>query len=124
MWLYEITEPLYCLILIAFYLRLSAEWGEPHGFFTRYLEKIGEESFGIYLIHLFFLVIFAASLTRAGLGYDTLLFYPTLVFLTLISNYWGVRGLYRLPFSAIVIGKPRKKEESKPPQTARIPVAR
>jgi probable poly-beta-1,6-N-acetyl-D-glucosamine export protein len=119
-WLFQITGPFYCLLLIVFYLRLSAKWGEPHGFFTRYLEKIGEDSFGIFLIHFFFIFAFAQVLTRVGLGPNNLLFYPTLVFLTLISSYWGVRGLYHLPFSTIIIGKPRKKEH-KPSQTARLP---
>lgn len=119
-WLYQIIGPFYCLVLIAFYLRLSAQWGKPRGFFTRYLEKIGENSFGIYLTHVFFIFAFAFFLTRAGLGPNNLLFYPTLVFLTLISSYLSVRLLSRLPFSAIVIGKPRK-EKSKPPQTGRIP---
>jgi len=121
-WFYQVTGPLYCALLIAFYLRLGTDWGEPHGFFTRSLDKIGEESFGIYLTHLFFIVLFTASLTTAGLGYNNLLFYPTLVLLTLISSYWSVRGLYRLPFSTIVLGKPRKKE-SELPQTERIPSA-
>ncbi len=114
-WLYNIAGPFYCLLLIGFYLRLGAEWREPHGFFTRYLEKIGEDSFGIYLTHTLFITVFAFFLIWVGLGPNNLLFYPTLVFLTLISSYWSVRGLYRLPFSRIVIGKPRKKE-SKPPQ--------
>jgi peptidoglycan/LPS O-acetylase OafA/YrhL len=79
--------------------------------------KIGEASFGIYLTHRFFVTAFAFALTTVGIGYDNLLFCPALVFLTLLSSYWGVQVLYRLPFSAIVIGKPQKKQAS-PIQTS------
>jgi peptidoglycan/LPS O-acetylase OafA/YrhL len=85
---------------------------EPHGFLTRSLEKIGEDSFGIYLTHLFFALTFAFALTRVGVSYDNLLFYPTLVFLTLASSYLAVEVIYRLPFSYVIIGKPRKKQMS------------
>lgn len=121
-WLYQIAGPFYCLILIVFYLRLGAEWRTPRGFFTRKLERIGEDSFGIFLTHLFFLVAFAIFLTRAGLGPNNLLFYPTLILLTLILSVWSVQVLYRLPFSTITVGKPRK-EKSKPPQRQWIPSA-
>jgi peptidoglycan/LPS O-acetylase OafA/YrhL len=109
-WLYQITGPFYCLLLIFFYLRITLGLGEPDRAITHYLEKIGEDSFGIYLTHFFFIVAFAFALTMVGVSHDQLLFFPTLAFLTLISSYWSVQVLYRLPFSTIVIGKPRKKQ--------------
>jgi hypothetical protein len=94
--------------------------GEAH-FILVALEKIGEDWFGIYLTYLFFISAFAFFLTRVGLDPDSLLFYLTLVFLTLISSYWSVQVLYRLPFSKIV-GTPRK-EETKLPQKGQISFA-
>jgi surface polysaccharide O-acyltransferase-like enzyme len=116
--LYLLTGPFYCLLLILFYLRLSTGWGEPRGFLLRYLEKIGEDSFGIYLVFFFFVGEFSGVLERLGLSANNLFFYPVLFFLTLISSYLSVEAIYRLPLSNIIIGKPRKKE-SKPTQTAR-----
>jgi probable poly-beta-1,6-N-acetyl-D-glucosamine export protein len=117
--LFQITGPFYCLLLISFYLKISMGLGEPHQFFTGYLEKIGEDSFGIYLAHMFFVIVFGLALSRVGLSYYNLLFYPVLFLLTLISSYLSVQTIYRLPFSNIIIGKPRKGER-KPPQSARI----
>jgi peptidoglycan/LPS O-acetylase OafA/YrhL len=109
-WLYQILGPFYCLLLIIFYLRISLGLGEPNRLFARYLEKIGEDSFGIYLTLFVFLTAFTFVLIRVGVNYDNLLFYPTLALLVLISSYWSVQVLYHLPFSAIVVGKPRKKQ--------------
>jgi len=111
-WLYQIVGPFYCLLLIVFYLRISFGWGEPRGFFTRYLEKIGENSFGIYLTHYFFVIAFVFAVTGLGISYDNLLIYPISAFLILILSYWSVQVIYRLPFSAIIIGKPRKKTKA------------
>jgi probable poly-beta-1,6-N-acetyl-D-glucosamine export protein len=118
-WLYLLTGPFYCLTLIIFYLKLSTSWGEPRGFLLRYLERIGEDSFGIYLVHYFFVGQFAGALELLGLSANNLLFYPVLFLLTLISSYLSVEAIYRLPLSYIIIGKPRK-EESKPPQMEQI----
>lgn len=109
LWLYEITGPFYCLLLISFYLRISIRWGDSRGSITRYIEKIGEYSFGIYLANLFFIYVFALALTRAGLTIYSLLFYPILFFLSLISSYLTVQAIYRLPLSDVIIGKRRKK---------------
>lgn len=43
-WLYQLTGPFYCLILIFFCLKLSTGWAELRGFLLRYLEKIGEKT--------------------------------------------------------------------------------
>ena len=111
-WLYQIVGPFYCLLLIIFYLRISFGWGEPDSFVTRYLEKIGENSFGIYLTHYFFVIAFVFTVPRLGVSYDNLLIYPTSALLILVLSYWSVQVIYHLPFSAIVIGKPRKKAKT------------
>jgi peptidoglycan/LPS O-acetylase OafA/YrhL len=110
--LYWLTGPLYCLILIVFYLKLSTGWAEPRGYFLRSLEKIGEDSFGIYLVHYFFIGTFSFALVKLGLGPNNLLFYPVLFSLTLTASYLSVEGIYRLPLSAIIIGRPRKKRDT------------
>jgi peptidoglycan/LPS O-acetylase OafA/YrhL len=111
-WLHLTGNLLYCLLLIFFYLRICTALGEPHSFFTGYLEKIGEDSFGIYLIHYVFFLAFAGALPKLGLTPYNLLFYPILAFLTLLLSYVSVQLLYRLPFATIVIGKRRKRQTS------------
>lgn len=110
-WLYQITGPFYCLLLIVFYLKLGTIWRAPHAF-TQAMEKISEDSFGIYLTQGFFVFSFAFMLPLVGLAYTNLLFYPILASLTLISSYLAVEAIYRLPFGKIIIGKPRKSQAS------------
>jgi len=107
-----VTGPFYCLVLILFYLRISTTWQEPRGFFLSHLEKIGEDSFGIFLVHWFFVGTFTLVLFTLGLSAHNLILYPVLFVLTLISSYLTVQALYRLPISNIIIGKPRKRAEN------------
>ena len=109
-WLSVVTGPLYCLVLILFYLRISTTWGEPRGFFLSYMEKIGEDSFGIFLVHFFFFGMAVGVLTLLGLSAYNPLFYPVGFLLTLVSSYVVVEAIYRLPFSNIIIGARRKKQ--------------
>jgi len=111
-WLNVVTGPFYCIFLIFFYLKISTMWGEPHGLFLRYLEKIGEDSFGIFLVHWFFVVMFTPVLFMLGLNAYDLILYPVLFFLTIISSYLAVEAIYHLPFSNVILGKQRKKQAS------------
>jgi peptidoglycan/LPS O-acetylase OafA/YrhL len=111
-WLNVFTAPFYCLLLILFYLRICTTWGEPRGLFLSYLEKIGEDSFGIYLVHFLFFGITFVPLALLGLTiYDPLL-YPLWFLLTIVSSYVAVEAIYHLPFSYILIGARRKKRTS------------
>ena len=111
-WLYEITGPFFGLLLIVFYLKIGIIWRQPHNAFTRAMEKISEDSFGLYLTQGFFITAYTFTLPFVGLPYTNLLFYPTLFSLTLVSSYLTVEAIYRLPFSNILIGKPRKRQAS------------
>ena len=111
-WLSVVTGPFYCLLLILFYLRISTTWGRPRGFFLSHLERIGEDSFGIFLVHWFFVWTFRAMLLRLGLSFYNPLLYPVLFLLTIIPSYLMVEAIYRLPFSNIMIGARRKKQAS------------
>ncbi|MGZ4883065.1 MAG: acyltransferase [Halobacteriota archaeon] len=105
---------LYCLLLIVFYLRLCTAWESSPTFFTGRLERVGEDSLGIFLVHYFFILAFAGMLPKLGLTPYNLLFYPTLVILTLLSSYVSVQALYRLPFSVIILGKKRRRQTGEP----------
>ena len=111
-WLGVFTGPLYVLILILFYLRITTAWGEPRGFFLSYMEKIGEDSFGIYLVHLAIFGTWFGVFTSLGLSVYNLLLYPVLFLFTIVSSYVVVEALYRLPFSNIILGARRKKQVS------------
>jgi peptidoglycan/LPS O-acetylase OafA/YrhL len=112
LWLDEILTPLYCVLLIVFFLRITITWGEPHNSVTRSLERIGEDSFGIYLVHYAFIVALPQVLVAVGLNPNNLPFYLILVALVLMLSDLCVQVLYRLPLSSIIVGKPRLKGRS------------
>jgi peptidoglycan/LPS O-acetylase OafA/YrhL len=95
------------LLLILFYLRIVITWGKPRGLLIKYIERIGENSFGIFLMHYFFISAFEYTRPLIGLSFDNLLFYPTLPFLTFICGEVSMQALYRLPGSAVLVGKRR-----------------
>ncbi|MGZ7127350.1 MAG: acyltransferase family protein [Halobacteriota archaeon] len=108
-WLSLIMEPFYCLALILLFLKISMSWGEPRGFFLSHLKKVSEDSFGIYLIHLVFLLVFGYVLLGLRLNAYPLLFYPIYFALTFMSSYAAVEVIYLLPLSNIIIGSQRKR---------------
>jgi peptidoglycan/LPS O-acetylase OafA/YrhL len=109
-WLNVFTAPFYCLLLILFYLRICTAWGEPRGLFLSYLEKIGEDSFGIYLTHFLFLGVAFVPLALVGLTVYNLILYPLWFLLAIVLTYAAVEAIYRLPFSYVIIGARRRKK--------------
>lgn len=71
---------------------------------SRIFGSIGKYSFGIYLVHVFYLVIFSLLLVRVGLGYGSWAFYPIMCLLTVGSSYATVWAISRLPYSEFLIG--------------------
>ncbi|MGZ4946660.1 MAG: acyltransferase [Halobacteriota archaeon] len=108
-WLDYLKEPVYSMLLIAFYLKISVMWAEPRGVVTRSVAKVGEDSFGIYLVHFFFVTTFSALFIHFGLGYTSVIYYAALIIATLLTSYAAVHVIYRLPYSRIIVGRPRKQ---------------
>jgi len=108
--LFHVLGPFYCMLLIVFWLKVSVIWAGPHSLFTRSMEKIGQDSFGLYLTHPFFIAIFGPALIVIGLSLSNLLYYPLLFVLVLAASYVTVQVIYRLPFSQIIIGTPRRSK--------------
>jgi peptidoglycan/LPS O-acetylase OafA/YrhL len=100
----RLLEPI--IYLPAFILCLKSAYYlmEKKGAMFTALSSLGKYSFGIYLIHVFFMVIFIKGLATAGLGPTQWLFYPVLYTLTLISSYAGVYLISYLPGSALLVG--------------------
>ena len=121
-WLDYLKEPLYAMLLIAFYLKISLILAEPRGAVTRSIAKVGEDSFGIYLVHFFFVTTLSALFIHFGVGYTSVIYYPSLIIATLLTSYAAAHVLYRLPFSNVIIGRPRKQVLTTPPQgTPNVP---
>ncbi|WP_199241674.1 acyltransferase [Desulfosporosinus sp. Sb-LF] len=66
--------------------------------------KLGDYSFGIYLIHIFFNQYAIRILRNHSIGYSNWIFYPLVFSVTLIISYLAVRLISYLPISYYVIG--------------------
>jgi hypothetical protein len=106
-------QPMKGIAIIVFYLKLSMEWGAPRRFLKVQWKESARTSLEYTSRRIFFTISFALALPAVGLSLYTLAFYPTAAFLTLISSYFTVQVLYRLPFSYITVGKPRKRDPVK-----------
>ncbi len=120
-WLYELMAPAYSVILIAFYLKISLLWAEPRNVITRSVAKVGEDSFGIYLVHYYYLLLFGGWFVRLGLTPANLVYYPLIVVAMFAASYVTVHAIYRLPFSEIIIGRPRRRSYTEPSKERQHP---
>jgi peptidoglycan/LPS O-acetylase OafA/YrhL len=68
------------------------------------LKEIGVYSFGIFLIHPFFLAIIASLLKRSGILTDSVFFYIFLFVLTMSFSYVSTVLISFLPFSRYIVG--------------------
>lgn len=71
------------------------------------LEKIGNYSFGIYLVHKIFLMWIVASLQSVGVGYDSITFYAVSFPVVLGGSYFVMRMCQKIPYSYLAVGKIR-----------------
>lgn len=71
---------------------------------AKVMNRIGEYSFGIYLIHIFFNQSAIKILKDYQIGFDDWVFYPIVYLVTVILSYLSVRVISFMPFSYYIIG--------------------
>lgn len=79
------------------------------GVFAKAVKKVGEYSFGIYLIHIFFNQYLIKILKNNNINYNNWDFYPIVFVMTIILSYIAIRMISYLPFSYYIIGHKNKK---------------
>ena len=80
-------------------------------FWVRVINRVGDYSFGIYLIHIFFNQSFIKFLNNYQIDYNQWVFYPTVFGVTFILSYLSIRLLSFLPFSYYLIGVQSRKRQ-------------
>jgi len=106
-WLTAVVTPLYYVVIFGLCLSISLHLVSRRTRVFTLLEKIGHYSFGIYLIHAFFLYVFVLVLPRFGFDWNNWLFYPLIFCLTLILSCLSVEFIQKLPYSKYIIGSTR-----------------
>jgi surface polysaccharide O-acyltransferase-like enzyme len=107
---YRIIEPFYYITVGIALFRIAGALQETDGWLSGACRRLGEHSFGIYLIHPLILAAAATALfTLTGLGWADWITYPVLFFVTVVASYWAVRLLHCLPGSTVAVGAPRRE---------------
>jgi probable poly-beta-1,6-N-acetyl-D-glucosamine export protein len=106
-WITTVIFPLYYVVIISLCFMISLHIVSHKREVFRLLETIGHYSFGIYLIHLFFLSEIVRVISRYGFGWNNWLFYPITFGLTIILSTLSVGMIQKLPYSSYIIGKTR-----------------
>ena len=101
-----IVDPLYYVTLIILCVFVALKISEVNqNMLTKPLQIIGNFSFGIYLVHVFILVILASVIfPKVGLNSNNFLFFPIVFFLVLIFSICAVYILKRVPCHEFIIG--------------------
>ena len=106
--LFPILQPVYFLLIILSLVPFVIVLGKNKAWFQPGLQKIGAYSFGIYLIHIFFLQIVIFLLGKIDIDWNWPLFYPVVFILTLVLSYSSVHGISQYPAGRFIIGNTRK----------------
>lgn len=100
----ELVYPVLRIVTFLFLWNIASGLASKRNALTKIMGKLGDYSFGIYLIHLFFNQITIKSLSNHQIGPNQWVFYPIVFTVTLIVSYIGVRLISFLPFSYYIIG--------------------
>ena len=80
---------------------------------AKVINKIGDYSFGIYLIHIFFSQSTIKILKNHQIDFNNWTFYPILFSVTIILSYLSIRFISLIPYSYYIIGSQSKKRTFK-----------
>lgn len=108
-WIFSFIEPLFFLIifLLLFVLVLNLNTTE---FFSRYLKRIGDFSFGIFLVEVFFLTSVTIILGKINFTPYNYLYFPVVFLSTLLLSIVTIMVIRKVPFSQYIIGKIRDED--------------
>jgi probable poly-beta-1,6-N-acetyl-D-glucosamine export protein len=99
-----VTTPLYYVGIFALCLTISLPVSSMKKAGARLLEKIGQYSFGIYLVHVFILEVTVLELSWFAFDWNNWLFYPLTFSITLILSIISVEVIRKIPYNKYIIG--------------------
>ncbi|MFZ2497819.1 acyltransferase [Methanosarcina sp.] len=86
-----LIESLYFPLVFSILLLISLKFASIRNKYTDIILSVGQHSFGIYLIHVFFMqIIIEIIYPHLGIDYNQWIFYPVLFLLTLLLSYFSV----------------------------------
>jgi len=101
----ELVHPIFRVITFLLLFNLARNLLEKRRtMLAKMINKMGDYSFGIYLIHIFFNQLTMKILKNHQIGFDNWSFYPIVLGVTIILSYLSVRFISFFPFSYYLIG--------------------
>lgn len=101
----SVADPFYYGVIIVLTFIAAERLAASKNVVARFLKKVGDLSFGIYLIHPLFIALGTWTLGRVFLiNWNDWIYYPSIFFFTLALSYLTVLLLSRLPLSELIVG--------------------
>ena len=111
----EIIEPFQYILSFILLWKIASKLIERNDSVTSLLKDIGVFSFGIYLVHVFFIMVLIRILEPLNIMFSDWIFYPIIFFCVSILSYLTCKIISYTSFSYYVIGIRSKRKKSKTP---------
>ncbi len=105
----ELVYPVLRISTFLLLFNLAASLVGKKSILAKVVYRIGDYSFGIYLIHIFFNQYAIKILKNNTIDYNNWVFYPIVFVLTVVFSYLSVRLISYIPYSDYIIGRKNKK---------------
>ncbi|MFY1112502.1 MAG: acyltransferase family protein, partial [Methanosarcinaceae archaeon] len=99
-----ILEVLYYPLIFFLLFEASSKIIKRENLLTSIMYSLGRHSFGIYLVHFFFITLIIIQLEHFNIYSDNWVFYPILFVGTTLLSLLSVSLISNLPFGELVIG--------------------
>jgi|SRR5680860_354777 len=100
----ELVYPVLRISTFLLFLNLAGSLVGKKSIFAKVVSRIGEYSFGIYLIHTFFNQSAIRILKHYTIDYNNWVFYPSVFIITVVLSYLAVWVISYIPYSFYIIG--------------------
>jgi peptidoglycan/LPS O-acetylase OafA/YrhL len=100
----ELIYPILKISTFLLLLNIATSLVGKRSICAKVVNKFGDYSFAIYLIHIFINQIAIRILKNNTIDYNNWLFYPSVFLVTVVFSYLTVRLISYIPFSNYIIG--------------------
>jgi peptidoglycan/LPS O-acetylase OafA/YrhL len=104
----ELVYPVLRISTFLLLFNLAASLVGKRNILAKVVYRIGDYSFGIYLIHIFFNQYAIKILKNNTIDYNNWVFYPSVFVVTVAFSYLAVRLISYIPYSYYIIGRRNK----------------